>query len=245
VADADNYRIRKITPAGEVSTLAGSGVQGNLEGPELEAQFVHPTGVALDRDGNVYVADLGANRIKKITPDGSLMILAGTGNPGLKNGPAYSAEFHDPSMVAVDDAGNVYVADSGSHAIRRIDREGMVTTVAGSGLPGFRDGMGDLARFDRPTGLALDPRGNLVVSDSGNNRIRGIKLPEGTVTTLAGRGNPGFGDGPDGWAEFNFPVGVAVDRLGNIYVADSANQMIRNIVPGLLRVYSSGALPHR
>ncbi|HET6370209.1 MAG TPA: NHL repeat-containing protein [Nitrospiria bacterium] len=245
VADAENYRIRRITPSGQASTLAGSGVQGDLEGPALEAQFVYPTGVAIDRDGNVYVADRGANRIKKISTDGSLVILAGTGKPGLKDGPAYSAEFNDPMTVAVDDEGNVYVADSGSHAIRRIDRGGMVTTIAGSGLPGFRDGMGDRARFNWPTGLAVDPRGNLVVSDSRNNRIRRIKLPEGGVTTLAGRGNAGFGNGPGGWAKFNFPIGVAVDHLGNIYVADTANQMIRNISPGLLRVDSSSALPHR
>ncbi len=236
VADADNFRIRKITPDGVVSTVAGSGKRGNKEGPALEAEFVYPTGVAAAPDGNLYVADRGAHRIKRITPAGIVMIAAGTGEPGYYNSLSYFSKFNHPMAVAVDDVENIYVADAGSHTIRRIDREGIVTTVAGSGGPGDQDGLREGAQFSWPTGVAVDPEGNLLVADSKNHRIRKILLPQGRVSTLAGNGEPGFIDGVGASAGFDFPTGIGVDSAGNIYIADSANHRIRAIRPGILRV---------
>ncbi len=236
VADADNFRIRKITPDGVVSTVAGSGKQGNKEGPALEAEFVYPTGVAAAPDGTLYVADRGAHRIKRVTPAGIVMIVAGTGEPGDYDSLGYFAKFNHPMTVAIDDVGYLYVADSGSHSIRRIDRESIVTTVAGSGKPGYRDGLGSEAEFFWPTGLAVDLEGNLIVSDSKNHRIRKIVLPQGRVTTLAGNGQPGFLDGTGLSAGFDFPTGIGMDPTGNIYIADSGNNRIRAIRSGILRV---------
>lgn len=235
VADADNFRIRKITPDGVVTTVAGSGTAGDTEGRGTRAQFVYPTGVAVDREGIIYVADRGAHRIKIVTPGGDVRVLAGSGKPGFRDGPGYLAQFHDPITLVVDDFGQVYVADSGSHTIRRIDRKGFVTTVAGSGISGYQDGIGKKVQFHWPTGLAIDRRGDLYVSDSENHRIRKIVLPQGRTTTLAGRGNPGYVDGLSFRAVFHFPTGIAVDALGNVFVADSANNVIRHISSHLLR----------
>ena len=242
VADADNFRIRKIAPDGEVTTLAGSGRKGNNEGPALEAEFVYPTGVAVDRTGALYVADRGAHRIKRIRPDGIVMIVAGTGEPGMRGGTAVSAMLHDPMSVAVDEVDNVYIADSGSHTIRRIDAAGVVTTVAGSGLPGYNDGLREKAQFSWPTGVALDREGNLIVTDSKNQRIRKIKLPEGRVTTLAGSGRESDLNGAGNAAGFHFPTGIEMDPLGGIYIADSANNQIRLLTSGLLRVGRPGGM---
>ncbi len=236
VADADNFRIRKITPDGVVSTVAGSGRRGNKEGAAEEAEFVYPTGVAVAPDGSLYVADRGAHRIKRVTPSGIVMIVAGTGEPGYHNGLAYFAKFNQPMTVAADNGGNVYIADAGSHTIRRIGSDGMVITVAGSGEPGHQDGLREEAQFFWPTGLVVDVEGNLIVSDSKNHRIRKILLPQGRVSTLAGNGRPGFIDGMGLSAGFDFPTGIGIDMAGNIYIADSANHRIRAIHPGILRV---------
>jgi sugar lactone lactonase YvrE len=240
VADSDNFRIRKITPNGRVTTLAGSGQKGNNEGPAFQAEFIYPTGLAIDRSGALYVADRGAHRIKRIRADGIVMIVAGTGEPGNRGGTAVSAMLHDPMSVAVDEVDNVYIADSGSHTIRRIDSAGVVTTVAGSGLPGYRDGFREKAQFSWPTGVALDHEGNLIVTDSKNHRIRKIKLPEGRVTTLAGNGRGSDLNGTGSAAGFRFPTGIDVDPLGHIYIADSANNQIRLLTSGLLQVDRPG-----
>ena len=236
VADADNFRIRKITPDGVVSTVAGSARQGNKEGPALEAEFVYPTGVAVASDGSLIVADRGAHRIKRVSPAGIVMILAGTGEAGHYDSLSYFSKFNHPTAVAVDDVENIYVADAGSHTIRRIDREGIVITVAGSGEPGYRDGLRDGAAFSWPTGVAVDPEGNLIVADSRNHRIRKVLLPQGRVQTLAGDGQRGFVDGPGTSARFDFPTGIGFDATGNIYIADSGNHRIRAIRSNILRV---------
>lgn len=236
VADTGNFRIRKVTPQGTVSTLAGSGRRGNQEGPALEGEFVYPSGIAVDRDGSVYVADREANRIKRITPEGVLMIIAGTGEPGLEGGTGLLSKFHHPNNIAIDDVGNIYVADLGSHTIRRIDRNYFVTTVAGSGSPGYRDGLGERAQFSGPVGMAFDPEWNLIVVDRDNHRLRRIKLPEGSVTTIAGNGRPGQATGPAPAAEFHFPNGIDSDRMGNLYVADSGNHQIRTVTSGTIKI---------
>jgi sugar lactone lactonase YvrE len=232
VADADNRRIRKVAPDGTVTTVAGDGRPGARDGPALTAQFLYPTGVAVDQSGTLYVADRGGHTIRTITPQGVVSTLAGDGRPGYTDGMGTTAQFHDPMSVAVDRSGRLFVTDSGSHAIRMITPQGLVSTLAGSPRSGSSDGTGRAARFSWPTGLALDAAGNLYVADSNNALIREV-TPDGVVITLAGLGHPGSEDGPGSMAGFHFPTGVAVDREGDVYVADSANNMIRRISPGL------------
>jgi len=176
VADYGNHRIRKITlTSREVNTLAGSGTAGSADGLGTAAQFRNPTGVAVDAKGNVYVADFSNNRIRKITSGGEVDTLAGTGTPGSKDGAGTSAQFNEPTGVALDAEGNVYVADSGSHLIRKITPEGVVSTIAGSGTAGFKDDAGTEAQFNTPKGVAVDAEGNIYVADHYNHRIRKIE----------------------------------------------------------------------
>jgi sugar lactone lactonase YvrE len=232
VADADNRRIRKVAPDGAVTTVAGSGQTGIKDGPAMSAQFLYPTGIAVDGAGVLYVADRGANMIRRITPQGVVSTVAGNGRPGYTDGMGPVAEFDNPMTVVADPSGRLFVADSGSHAIRMITPEGRVSTVAGAPRAGAADGTGAAARFNWPTGLTRDESGNLYVADSNNASIRKI-FPDGRVITLAGAGHAGSDDGPGAAAGFHFPTGVAVNRQGDVYVADSANNMIRRISPGL------------
>jgi streptogramin lyase len=234
VADSYNYTLRKITPAGVVSILAGAvGQFGSADGNGSAARFADPYGVATDSTGNVYVADFN-DTIRKITPAGVVSTLAGAvGQYGLVDGNGSAAQFADPYGVATDSAGNVFVADTGNHAIRKIDPAGNVTTLAGSRVrqSGSVDGPGSTARFNSPSSVATDLAGNVYVADSGNCTIRKI-TPFGVVTTLAGTaGVAGSVDGTGSTAQFNFPYGVATDSAGNVYVADSYNNTIRKIAP--------------
>jgi sugar lactone lactonase YvrE len=177
VADSFNHRIRKITSAGLVSTLAGTGVPGYKNGNGLrEAQFQLPRDVAVDARGNVYVGDTFNHRIRKITPAGVVSALAGTGVQGNKNGEGRGAEFYQPRGVAVDARGNVYVADSFNQSIRKITPAGVVSTLAGTGVPGYKNGDNREAQFDQPFGVAVDAHQNVYVTDSFNHRIRKMVL---------------------------------------------------------------------
>jgi sugar lactone lactonase YvrE len=230
VADSSNHRIRKITPGGTVSTLAGSGTAGGFaEGSGTAAKFKSPFGVAVDSAGTVYVADSSNHRIRKITPGdaGTVSTLAGSGDPGNADGPGTAAQFYQPYGVAVDSAGTVYVADIDNHRIRKITPEGEVTTLAGSGNPGYAEGSGTAAQFSSPRGVAVDSAGTVYVADSLNHRIRKI-TPDGTVSTLAGS-TQGFADGTGTAAQFNNPTGVAVNSAGTVYVADMGTNRIRKI----------------
>ena len=211
--------------AQNVSTLAGSN-QGLADGIGNAAQFSSPVGVAVDASANVYVADFGNNRIRKITPAGVVSTLAGS-TQGFANGTATTAKFSGPSGVAVDAAGNVYVADAINNQIRKVTADGVVTTLAGYVMSGSVDGTGTGAWFNHPSGLALDAAGNVFVADSWNHRIRKI-TPEGIVTTFAGS-TFGFSDGIGTAAKFQYPRDLTVDVAGNVYVADTDNNAIRKI----------------
>ena len=230
VGDFDNHKIRRVSPFGEVSTFAGSGTQGSNDGTGTAASFLGPTGVAVDGDDNVYVADYGNHTIRKISPAGEVTTFAGSGSPGSADGTGTAASFDLPHGVAVDTDGNVYVADFGNHTIRKITPAGEVTTFAGSGSPGSSDGTGTAAEFDSPRAVALDTDGNIYVADALNHAIRKI-TPSGEVTTFAGDGMIGSDDGPGTVASFNFPSAVAVDADGNVYVTDTNNHSIRKITP--------------
>jgi sugar lactone lactonase YvrE len=232
VADSRNCTIRKITPNGLVTTLAGEERSaGSADGTGSEARFNGPYGVAVDGLGNVYVGDGYNNTIRKVTSTGVVTTLAGkAGSWGSVDGTGSEARFFGPDGVAVDEAGNVYVADYGNHAIRKITPEGVVSTLAGlAGSAGSVDGTGGGARFHGPTGVAVDGAGNTYVADHINATIRKI-TSAGVVSTLAGlAGSSGSADGTGSAARFNYPNGVAVDGSGNVYVGDSYNQTIRKI----------------
>lgn len=231
VADPNNHRIRKITPAGEVSTFAGSGTANLTDGTGTAAEFNFPYGVAVDTvSGNVYVADRGNNSIRMITSAGVVTTLAGSATAGSVDGTGAAAGFNFPYSVAVDGSGNVYVADYNNHLIRKITSAGVVTTLAGSTTSGFVDGTGTAARFKNPAGVAVDAFDNVYVADRLNHSIRKI-TPLGEVTTIAGNGTSGFADGTGTAARFYSPHGVSLDTSGNVYVADYTNNRIRHISP--------------
>lgn len=227
VADSWNHKIRKITPAGVVSTLAGS-TQGFADGLGTAAKFNFPQGVATDASDNIYVADSGNNRIRKITPAGVVSTLAGSDLQGFADGIGTSAQFFLPIGVATDASSNVYVTDQFNNKIRKISQTGVVTTLAGS-TQGFADGTGTAAQFNNPIGIATDISGNVYVGDVVNYKIRKI-TPSGIVSTLAGS-TQGFADGTGTTAQFYYPVGIATDAAGNIYVADNNNNKIRKVSP--------------
>jgi sugar lactone lactonase YvrE len=231
VGDEYNYRIRKISSAGAVTTLAGNGISGFVNGQGASAEFVNPEGVALDAAGNIYVADNPAHAIRKVTPAGVVTTLAGNGIPGYADGTGAAAQFNRPVALAVDASGNVYVADNMNNRIRKITPAGVVSTLAGDGVAGYREGIGVAAEFNNPSGIAVDAAGNVYVSDRYNQAIRKI-TPDGNVSTFAG-GNPiaGGADGTGIAVQFNYPWGVAVDASGNVYVGDTFNQRIRKITP--------------
>ena len=232
VVDEENLTVRKMTPAGVVTTVAGqAGSQGSADGPAATARFYHPVGIAIDAGGTLYVTDADNFTVRKIAPAGAVTTLAGAaGTKGTADGPAAAARFDLPHGVAVDAAGAVYVADTGNHTIRKITPDGNVTTLAGAARhKGSADGAGATARFSHPAGIAVDAAGYVYVADNGNHTIRKV-APDGTVTTLAGQARQhGAADGPGATARFLFPTGVAVDALGNVYVADHLNATVRKI----------------
>jgi len=234
VADTANNVIRKISSTGVVSTFAGqAGTHGTTDGPGNRALFWAPFGITVDDAGNVYVADTANNTIRKITPAGSVSTLAGSpGHPGKADGTGSAARFRNPWDVAVDHSGNVIVADMSNNTIRKITPGGEVTTLAGeAGMAGTADGFATNARFTDPFAVAVDSADTIYVSDSANNTIRKI-TPTGTVITLAGlAGFAGNLDGRVTVARFWNPQGLAVDKAGNIYVADTGNNAVRKITP--------------
>jgi len=224
VADGgEANRIRLIQPDGAVSTLAG-GKEGFADGIGAAAAFHTPSAVALDHEGNLYVADTGNHAVRKVAPDGAVTTLAGGGSPGYLDGVGRAARFNGPVGIAVDDAGIVYVADTYNDRIRRIAPDGAVTTLAGNGKPGLLDGALLDAGFDTPSALAAGRDGTLYVADTGNHAVRRIK-PDGTVDTLAipleGEVRP----------PLRRPTGLALTRDGYLYIAAGAGGRILQLTP--------------
>jgi sugar lactone lactonase YvrE len=229
VADANSQRIRKIVIAtGAVTTLAGNHNAGYADGTGTAAQFRSPTGIAAD-GRNLYVTDLNNHRIRKIViASGAVTTLAGNDNPGWLDATGTMAQFLSPTGIAADGDGNLYVADSDNHRIRKIviDTKA-VTTLAGSSR-GYADGTGTAAKFNTPSGIAVYD-GVLYVADQGNHRIRTIEIASGAVTTYAGSAQ-GYADGAGTAAQFNAPYHIAVYG-GKLYVTDNGNHRIRVITP--------------
>ena len=235
ISDVDNHRIRRVSPSGMISTIAGNGATGDSGdgGQAVNASLSDVTGLALDDAGNLYIADAGNRRVRKVTPSGIISTVAGTGVQGFSGdgGPATNAQLNRPTSVLFS-AGNLYIADSSNQRIRKVSSNGTITTLAGNGVAGFSGdgGFGTSASLDFPLGIAMDSAGALYVADGNNNRIRRVS-PNGVITTAAGDGVGRFAGEqvPATSASLNIPEGVAVDGAGNLLIADSGNNRIRKI----------------
>lgn len=218
------------------STLAGSGSSGSSNGTGAGATFNTPTDVQIGPDGNVYIAELSGQKIRKITPAGVVTTFAGS-TSGFANGTGTAAKFNSPHNIVFDKSGNMFVTDYGNHKIRKITPAGVVTTFAGS-TPGYANGTGTAAKFNNPFAMCIDTFDNLYVFDWRNYRIRKI-TPAGVVTTFAGSGQDAFANGTGTAAKFQFLSGMTCDKEGNIYTASYVNNCIRKITPaGVVTTYA-------
>jgi hypothetical protein len=259
IADTEDNVVREITPDGVIHLIAGNGTEGDRGqgGPALHAELDSPQGVAVNGQGDVFIADTYNDVVREVTPRGFISTYAGDGNPGYRgdNGPAGKAELSSPTGLALDSVGNLYIADSGNSVIRRVSTNGVITTVAGNvaadqasgGLGGFSgdNGPATSARLDSPQGIALDQAGDLFIADTFNNAIREV-TPAGTISTVVNtagaKGSSGNG-GPATAAKLNTPFTVSVDNsTGNLYIADTSNNKIR-VVTGFTPPTTTGGGP--
>lgn len=248
-SDTFNAVVRKITAAGIISTFAGTGALGSTgDGAAANLALLdHPIGLALDSTGRLYIADTGNNKIRMVAADGTISTVAGTGVVGSvgDGGPAISALLNRPQGVALDAAGNLYIADSANHLIRKVTPDGNIATIAGNGNAGFSGdgGPATQASLWYPKSILPDAAGNLLIVDSFNSRIR-VVAPNGVITTLAGSGIIGDqGDGGDALkAQLRFPSSVALASSGKLFVADTQNSRIRLLTPASLGVRSEPAI---
>ncbi|OLZ64762.1 hypothetical protein AV521_34400 [Streptomyces sp. IMTB 2501] len=236
IADTGNHRIRKITADGKISTVAGTGTPGSSgDGVSATAaQLNSPFGLVVDSTGTLYFSEYNNHRVRKITADGKISTVAGTGTRGSSGdgGPAVSAQLNCPREVAVDSRGVLYISDYNNHRIRKITADGKISTVAGTNAPGS-SGDGSLAtaaQLNGPSGVAVDSTGVLYISDYNNHRIRKITA-DGKISTVAGTNAPGSsGDGgPAASAQLNGPVGLAVDCVDTLYIAEWVNNRVRKV----------------
>jgi trimeric autotransporter adhesin len=238
VADTHNRRIRKISTSGIIGTVAGNGVDGfsGDGGQATNAAFSNPQGVTVDAQGNLYVADTGNNRIRRITSSGIVTTIAGTGTSGYAGDGAFAtaAQLNGPSRVALDPTGNIYFTDNGNNVVRQILTDGVINTVAGNGQYGFAGdgGLATSAMLANPIGLTIDASGGILIADADNMRVRRVDS-SGVITTIAGDGSSALaGDGrPPLSTGFGSPADVAVDPAGNIYIADQNDGRVRRIQP--------------
>ena len=239
VADAHHARIRKIdTAANTITTVAGCGVEGYSGdgGPAVHARIASPHGTALDRHGNIYIADLKNDRVRKVDgATGIITTVAGTGEHGYSGdgGPATETMLASPIAVFSTADGDLYIADHRNSRVRKVEAAtGIITTVAGTGEQGFSGdgGPATQAAISLPRDVVLDPDGSLYIADGANNRIRKVD-PDGTITTVAGTGRADYsGDGrPAHEATLSMPYSIALDRDGNLYVVDTGNRRVRKI----------------
>jgi sugar lactone lactonase YvrE len=236
IADSQNYRIRKVTAAGIISTVAGNGTRGYSGdgGLATEAQLNSPRGVVVDSKGDLYIADSQNCRIHKVTAAGIITTVAGNGTRGYSGdgGAATAAQLYNPRGVVVDFRGNIYIADSSNHRIRKVTPAGIISTVAGNGTrsDSGNGGLATAAQLNSPEGVAVDSAGNLYIADTGNQRIRKV-TPAGIISTVAGNGTLGYsGDQARATAaQLNLPDSVAIDSAGNLYIADTVNNRIRKV----------------
>ena len=240
IADKGNNQIRKVTPAGVVTTVSGTLLAGSANASKIgdAASFNGPTGVVVNPiTGNIFVADFGNQTIRKIELTGAVSVYAGTNGksgftnttPAVGTTPAVPGLFNNPAGLAIDATGNLYVADYTNNLIRKVLADGSVSTIAGKSA-GNVDGLGTAASFNGPRAIAIDAIGNLYVADANNNSIRKIDLA-GNVTTFAGSGKIGNADGSGKAASFSHPGGITIDAAGNLYVADGGNNLVRKITP--------------
>jgi sugar lactone lactonase YvrE len=238
VTDAYNHAIRKITPDGTVSTIAGTGKEGFTDGIGTSASFNAPFAITIDNSNNLYVCDAGNHAIRKITKGGVVSTIAGTGRYGFTNGIGTSASFNSPNGITIDNLNNLYVTDNGNYAVRKITPDGTVSTFAGNGKSKVIDGTGTNASFSSVSGITIDKNNNLYLPETYTYIIRKI-TPDGTVSIFAGSYKEyssrfGFAspiiDGPIASARFTMPYGLTFDSNGNLYLFDYYNT-IRKITP--------------
>lgn len=257
IADQANYRIRKVDTSGNISTIAGTGTKGDTGDTKAatSAEIGSIGGIAVDSSGNVYITDTAQNVIRKISSSGIITLLAGTGTAGFSGDTtaytiaynaannittvalASAAEISAPTGIAVDSKGNVFFSDTGNHRIREIfAADSTITTIAGDGNGAYYgDGAGAIySEINHPTSMVFDASDNLYFADSLNHRVRRIAVGGGTITTIAGAGEPGFsGDGGlAANALLHYPESVALDSTGNLYIADFINNRVRMVTPG-------------
>ena len=261
ISDQDNHRIRKVDSSGNITTVVGDGTFGfsGDGGPATSAKLAFPLGLAFDSSGNLFIADGSNHRIRKVDTSGNISTVAGT-TKGFSGdgGPATSAQLNDPTDVAVDSSGNLFIADWPNNRIRKVDSSGNISTVAGTGSTGSLEGgfSGDggpatSAQLRDPWGVTIDSAGNLYIGDSINHRIRKVDT-SGTITTVAGTGATGLGQGgfsgdggPATSPRLSRPLGVAIDSSGNLFIADAHNHRIRKVdTSGVIStVVGSGSAP--